>query len=190
MGAKTKFPRADALAVAKELCAALKPITERLIVAGSLRRRKAEVGDVEILYIPKFEPRPNTQDFFAGPISTNLVDELLEKLLAAGTLAKRTNMLDSEMWGPKNKYARHVASGIPVDLFSSREAIWFNYLVCRTGGAENNTAVASAAQRKGWKWNPYGEGFTDANGDTVTVKAEREVFDLAGLKYLEPWERF
>jgi DNA polymerase/3'-5' exonuclease PolX len=187
---KTKFPRAEALAAAKELCDAMKPITERLIVAGSLRRRKAEVGDVEILYIPKFEDRPNTQDFFAGPVKTNLVDEWLVAFLAGGIVAKRLNTLDSEMWGPKNKLAVHRVSGIPIDFFSATEANWFNYLVCRTGGAESNTAIASAAQRKGWKWNPYGAGFTDERGGIVPVTSERDVFDFAGLKYLEPWERF
>lgn len=186
---KIKYPRADALKVAKELCDLLKPITDRLVVAGSLRRRKAEVGDVEILYVPKFEQRPNKEDFFAGPVHINLVDELLESLLARGVLAKRLNALDSEMWGPKNKLAVHVASAIPVDLFLATESNWFNYLVCRTGGAENNTAIASAAQRKGWKWNPYNAGFTDDQGAEVPVKSERDVFDLAGLKYLEPWER-
>ena len=50
---KVTFPRAVAIQVARELCEALKPHCERLIVAGSLRRGKQEVGDVEILYIPK-----------------------------------------------------------------------------------------------------------------------------------------
>ena len=50
---KTRFPRAAAIAVARELCEALKPHCERLIVAGSLRRMKQQVGDVEIVYIPK-----------------------------------------------------------------------------------------------------------------------------------------
>jgi DNA polymerase/3'-5' exonuclease PolX len=186
---KTRFPRAAALAVAKELCDALKPITERLIVAGSLRRRKTEVGDVEILYIPRFEPRPNKEDFFAGPVRTNLVDELLKTLLETQVLSKRLNTRESEMWGPKNKLAQHHPSGIPVDLFSATESNWFNYLVCRTGSADNNTSIASAAIRKGWKWNPYSAGFTDDRGAEIPAWSEQAVFELAGLKYLEPWER-
>ena len=37
------------------------------------------------------------------------------------------------------------ASGIPVDFFATTEEAWFNYLVCRTGPAELNTRIASAA---------------------------------------------
>jgi len=57
MSAKVKYPRMAALSVAKELCDLLKPVTQRLIVAGSLRRRKEQVGDVEIVFIPKWEHR-------------------------------------------------------------------------------------------------------------------------------------
>jgi DNA polymerase/3'-5' exonuclease PolX len=110
-------------------------------------------------------------------------------LLQSGRLAKRTNVNGSEMWGHKNKLAVHVASGIPVDLFSARLGNWFNYLVCRTGGAESNMRIASAAQAKGWKWNPYGVGFTNETGSDVFVNSERDAFELVGLKYLEPWER-
>lgn len=187
---KKRWPRAAALAVAKELCAALQPVTRRLIVAGSLRRRKPEVGDVEILYVPKFE----TQQFdFFSTREANLVDRLLQSLLAVGTLQKRPNVNGSFAWGDKNKLALH-PSGIPVDFFSATEENWFNYLVCRTGGAENNVLIANAAIRRGWKWNPYGPGFSRGGPlagpeQNHPVKSEREVFEFAGLPYREPWER-
>lgn len=47
------------------------------------------------------------------------------------------------MWGEKNKLAVHVRTGIPVDFFAATEANWWNYLVCRTGGEQNNIAIAS-----------------------------------------------
>jgi DNA polymerase/3'-5' exonuclease PolX len=183
---KTKFPRSDALRVAKQLCDALKEWNERLIVAGSLRRRKAEVGDMEILYIPYYRVVP---DGLFDTRRVNMADFVLEKLLKAGVIRKRLNSIGSESWGNKNKLAIHVASGIPVDFFESRTASWFNYLVCRTGGAENNRQIAVAANRKGWKWNPYGAGFTDDKGQLIEVKSERDVFDFVGLPYREPWDR-
>jgi DNA polymerase/3'-5' exonuclease PolX len=59
MTGRTKFQRSDALAVARALVGQLRPKDaaercERVIVAGSLRRRKKEVGDVEILFIPRW----------------------------------------------------------------------------------------------------------------------------------------
>ena len=182
---KTKYPRAAALAVAKELCE-LRRLCDRLICAGSLRRRKLEVGDVEILYIPKFA---TVKDGLFESSQVNVVDLALDEALKEGILAKRKNVNGSVMWGQKNKLAVHVASGIPVDFFEATEANWFNYLVCRTGGAENNRRIAVAANDKGWRWNPYGVGFTDNYGDIKPVSSEREVFELVGLDYLEPWER-
>lgn len=188
---KTRFPRAAALAVAKELCEALKPVTVRLIVAGSLRRRKAEVGDVEILFVP-IVASYKTGLFLEDRQAVSLADECLAGMVRAGILARRKNVNGSEMWGAQNKLALHVASGIPVDLFAATEENWFNYLVCRTGPGESNIRLASAAQAMGWKWNPYGVGFSRASGlgcDTRAMGSEREVFEFVGLPCREPWER-
>lgn len=182
---KKKYPRAEALKVAREICD-LQRICVRLICAGSLRRRKLEVGDVEILYIPKVSTVP---DGLFDHKHVNLVDVALGEMLEVGIITKRLNERGSTMWGDKNKFAVHVASGIPVDFFAATEGNWFNYLVCRTGGADNNTLIASAAQAKGWKWNPYGVGFTNELGQIVPVKSERDVFEFVGLPYQEPWER-
>jgi DNA polymerase (family 10) len=188
---KVKFPAEDAMLAAQEVCNALYPFCERLVIAGSLRRRKETVGDVELVYIPRTEER--ALDFFSTA-AVNLADEALARLLAGGILSKRRNKLGSEMWGAKNKLALHRASGVPVDLFSATRENWWNYLVFRTGGAESNVAVASAARRKGWQWNPYGPGFS--RGGTLAgaveihaVERERDVFDFVGMPWREPWER-
>jgi len=182
-----RWPRAAALAVAKELCDALAPACDRLVVAGSLRRRKATVGDVEILYVSKREERP-VDLFTTAPAS--LADDVIDDLLRAGVLAKRLSKTGVPAWGPLNKLAIHTASGIPVDLFAATPESWWNYLVCRTGGAESNRRIASLAQRQGLRWNPYGVGFARlADGEIVAVGSEQAVFEAVGLRYEEPWER-
>lgn len=50
---KKKFPAASAIQVAQSIVAALAPSCQRIEIAGSLRRRKQEVGDIEILYVAK-----------------------------------------------------------------------------------------------------------------------------------------
>lgn len=82
---KTRFPRALALDVARELVAALKPVCDRLVIAGSLRRRKTEVGDVEVLYIPRFE---TVRDGLFDTAQLNLADRSLEILEARGILGE------------------------------------------------------------------------------------------------------
>lgn len=192
MGIKSKFPRAIAIEVARDLCRYLEPHCERLIVAGSLRRRKMEVSDLELLFVPKFETVPT--DLFAVE-QRSRVDMKLEQLLAAGVLQKRLNSLGAVTWGPKNKYLVHAATGLPVDCFTTNVESWFNYLVCRTGSKESNQNIAREALVRGWMWNPYGPGFSRTepvlNGGCREhiVTSEQEVFQFVGLPYREPWER-
>ena len=109
MSNKPKYPRAEALAVAKELCQ-IQKLCDRLICAGSLRRRKAMVGDVEILYIPKFTTVP---DGLFDTKRVSVVDLALEEMLKAGILAQRRNVNGSVMWGSKNKLAMAVLFSAP-----------------------------------------------------------------------------
>jgi len=181
---KKRYPREAAIAVARELVGQLAPVTERLVVAGSLRRGKAEVGDVEILFIPRREER-QVDLFNVGPI--DLAEEKIAMVLRYGDLAKRRTARGSVTWGERNKLAVHCASGIPVDLFAATEANWWNYLVCRTGPAELNRRICSAAIARGWKWNPYGSGFTRPDGSSeVAMTSEQEVFEFVGLEYKPP----
>ncbi len=190
---KQKFPRADALAVARELCAVLKPICARLIVAGSLRRGKPAVGDVEILYIPYMAPitKLRQTDLLVPPPAEllNTTDPFIDDLVTRGILTQRRNIGGSITWGQKNKLATHHASGIPVDFFATTDPCWFNYLVCRTGSADTNIRIANAYQDEGCKWNPYGPGYTNKNGIVCVNATERSVFLNAGLSYLEPRDR-
>jgi DNA polymerase/3'-5' exonuclease PolX len=183
---KPKFAREAALEVARRICTALKPACEQLIVGGSLRRMRQAVGDVEIVYVSKRGMITPPGEIFARMVT--VADVEIEKLMAGGVLARRQSRTGSEAWGAKNKLAVHTATGIPVDLFATTADCWWNYVVCRTGGAETNVAIAHAAQRRGWKWNPYGPGFS--RGDDVhPVTSEREVFEFVGLPYQEPRDR-
>lgn len=173
--------------MARELVQVLRPVSERLIVAGSLRRMKPQVGDVEIIYIPR---RGLAADGDLFESRKNLADMAIDDLIRRFVLAKRTNVKGAEMFGSKNKLARHVLSGVPVDLFSATPANWFNYLVCRTGPALSNTRIALEARTRGYKWNPYGDGFTRlSDGETIPMDSEEAVFRFVGLPYLKPWER-
>lgn len=188
MSDKIKFPRAAAVEVAREMSAALKPCCkpERLIVAGSLRRRRAEVGDVELLYISELVEK---RDGLFDRSNASAVDEKLEAMLADGRLAKRKNVNGSEMWGAKNKLALHVASGIPVDFFSTNEECFFMSLVIRTGPKDFNLRLIESARKRGLKLHAYGVFERISNGENIVPKSEREVFEIAGMVYREPWER-
>lgn len=186
---KRRWPRPVGIEVAREVCSALRPACERLVVAGSLRRRKDDIGDVEIVYVSASEIRPDPEDFFRNR-SFSLADEAIEALVSSGTFVRRLNSKGTPAFGPKNKLVRHVDSGMPVDLFATTDAAWWNYLVCRTGPADSNVRIAKLAQARGYQWKPYGEGFSRvSDGALIPMQSEREVFQFVGLPYLEPWER-
>ncbi len=192
---KIKYPRYKALAVAEELVEALRPCCTRVEIAGSIRRGRPQVGDVEIVYVPSFAPGERV-DMFAPPEPVNMAEAMIQGWVSSHVIRQRLNVEEHPTWGLKNKLAVHESSGIPVDLFSTTEDAWFNYLVCRTGGAENNTVIAAMAKSKGWKWNPYAEGFSRVDWDgketgekSPRMDSEEAVFAFVSLRYLTPSER-
>jgi DNA polymerase/3'-5' exonuclease PolX len=67
MTAKQKIPLAQARQLAQELATIhLRPACERIEVAGSVRRGKSEVSDVELVAIPRFGEQLN---LFGEPAS-------------------------------------------------------------------------------------------------------------------------
>ena len=168
-----------ARAIAEGLKERLQPACERIEIAGSIRRRKPEVGDIELLCIPKY-----------GGLSchVNLLEQVIIDLMHARILDYRLNKRGRRAYGLKNKLMAHLPSGIGVDIFSTTEESWPVALVIRTGGAETNKRIAIAAIRKGWHLKAYGSGFSTPQGEVI-CRSERDVFELVGLPYLEPWER-
>jgi DNA polymerase/3'-5' exonuclease PolX len=190
MSDKPKFPRAVALEVAAQMCRALKPWCDKLIVAGSLRRRKAEVGDVEICFLGQIGMLPDAADLFGKLVATNLARREIDGLVSDCTLKPRPKADGTFTWGNYNRLAIHTASGVPVDFFTCEPAGWWSLLVCRTGSAASNERICNAAIARGLRWNPY-LGFEDrqSGGLVHVARSEADVFKRVGLPYAEPWER-
>ena len=195
---KPRFPRATALAVTRELLARIDGTTDRLLVAGSLRRRKPEVGDVEFVIIPRVEERPDPGDLFGAKRPFDLAACAIEEMLRDGTLRPRPKCDETLTWGEQIKLATHVAIGLGIDFFLTDPARFWNLVVCRTGPKELNIEICNRARTMGWQWKPYGEGFlrespihaTPARPPEIrTMHSEEEVFRFVGLPYLQPADR-
>ena len=165
-----------ARAIAEELKGLLESACERITIAGSIRRRKPFVGDIEILAIPKFE------------CGIDQLDREIGALFVKGILDYRRNKLGSAVYGEKNKLLLHKPSGIGIDVFSTDAECWPVALVVRTGGARTNKRIAYTALRKGWRFRAYGDGFDTPDGH-ISCKTEQEVFEAVGLPYLVPEQR-
>ena len=162
--------------IADEVKTLLAPGCDWVEIVGSTRRRKPDVGDIELLCIPKY---------VAG---VDQLDSEIGALFIQRILGFRLNKRGSTVYGPKNKLLVHIPSGIGVDIFSTTAECWWVALVIRTGPKESNIAIATAAQRKGWRLRAYGSGFDTPNG-LIECHSERDVFETVGLPYQEPEER-
>ena len=165
-----------ARAIAEELKALLEPSCHRIEIAGSIRRQKPEVGDIELLCIPRY----------VGGVDQ--LDRQIGALVGQRILGFRRNKRGSRVYGPKNKLMVHLPSGIGVDIFSTDELCWPVALVVRTGGENTNKRIATAALRKGWRFRAYGDGFDMPDGH-IRCSSEQDVFGAMSLPYLPPEER-
>lgn len=165
-----------AKAIAEELVDLLKLACERVAIAGSIRRQKPDVGDIEILCIPRFDE------------GIDLLERTLGYFMLRQVFDYRRDKRGRITYGPKNNLLVHKPSGIGVDIFSTTEECWWVALAIRTGPKELNIAIAMAAQKQGWRLKAYGAGFDTPSG-VIRCESEQEVFELVGLPYKAPWER-
>jgi len=128
------------------------------VIAGSYRRRKETVGDIDILVAGKASS-PVMQRFLA-------YDEV-DRVVAKG----------------KTKSTVLLHSGLQVDLLLIPEDSFGSALQYFTGSKAHNIAVRTRAVKQGLKLNEYGvfRGKTRLAGRT-----EEEVYRGVGLPYIEP----
>jgi DNA polymerase/3'-5' exonuclease PolX len=151
-----------AMAIAERVKAHLAPHCERIEIAGSIRRRKADVGDIEMVAIPK----PYDVGLFASGIAQ--IVSVWPKV--RGEL-------------PCKYTQRMLPEGIALDLFFATEENWGLIYAIRTGSADYSHRVLAC----GWVRNGYKSvnGMLTRDGVAVPVREERDLFRLAGV----PWEQ-
>lgn len=173
---KQPTPYAAALAKARALETALSPACERVLIAGSLRRRKAEVGDLELVVLPKTEP---LQDMFG---QTAGVRSLLDDRLGELGLGFSKN-------GPKFKVFDW--QGMTCDLFICSPATWAVNATLRTGCAEFSHWLVTEKRQGGAR--PAHLTLKDAVlhevGRPLDLREERDLFAAFEIDWIEPEER-
>jgi len=148
-------------------------------VAGSVRRRKPEVNDIELLCIPRL----------GGLIGeVDLLDQTLIDLMHGEILGYRLNKRGRATYGTKNKLMVHIPSGAAVDIFSTTWDCWGMALFVRTGPREWNIKAMSRFRELGMQGHAYG-GVTDAKGNELGCPDEETVFQHLGWAYVPPERR-
>ena len=158
----------DAIVIAKRIKAELAPHCDRIEIAGSIRRKKPEVGDIEIVCIPK----PYNVDLFESGIAT---------------VINKWEKVKGEL--PCKYTQRLLPDGTKVDIFTATRDNWGLILAIRTGSAEfSHLVLCSNWARKGYK-SVKGYLTKVSTGKIIPVREEEYLFDLIGIKYLLPENR-
>jgi DNA polymerase (family 10) len=159
------------LARAKEIAAKvieqLKPYCSRIEIAGSIRRQKRFVNDIDICLVPSDPWRLHSTIVSLGQVKM------------AGLKIQRVTVAEAM-----------------VDIYIGTEETWATLLLIRTGSKEHNIKLCSLAKSKGMQLKADGTGLFElsvsgCDGEWVRIAGDTEesIFEALGLKYLKPEER-
>ena len=174
MSTATKQPLPVVLPVAERLVAALRPHCLRIEIAGSLRRERPLVGDIEIVAIPI---RPT--DLFGAPVKGKTpLDVFLDS--KGITFTRRGERYQQFAYG------RHT-----VDLFLPTAETWGSIFTIRTGSWEFSRWLVTSQAAGGAAPNTIQprDGRLYESGRLLATPEEVDVFHALGLVYIEPSER-
>jgi DNA polymerase/3'-5' exonuclease PolX len=184
MGTLPKRPLADVRPVADDLVARLRPACERLEIAGSIRRARPQVGDIELVAIPRFEERERpSQGTLFGPERPRRAERanlLWDAVDALGVFCEKR--------GPV--YRQFAWRGVRVDVYTCERGNWGWILFHRTGPGYLRAKIGSMlvargfAAVDGWIWDARGLSI-----DRVETPEESVVFRLLGIPELPPDRR-
>ncbi len=158
--AEQRLRLADAEAIAQPLLAWLQqtPGIKNLIVAGSFRRRKETVGDLDILVTASRN----------APVMQQLVEyDAVTEVVSSG----------------KTRATVILRAGLHVDLRVVPQVSYGAALCYFTGSKAHNIALRTIGVSKGYKINEYGVFKGDRR---IAGKTETSLYRQIGLKYIEP----
>ncbi len=159
---RERMPLGRALALAREIMRVLEALSQvkQISMAGSLRRMRETVGDVDLL-ITSTKPAKVMQLFTSLP-----------------------QVADVLMQGDTKASIRH-REGIQVDLRVVEPECFGAALQYFTGSKAHNIRVRELASRKGLKVSEYGV-FRESSGRRIAGATEEEVYKAVGLPYIPP----
>jgi DNA polymerase (family X) len=181
-----------AMSLAEAVQNQLGPYCHKLEIAGSIRRARPEVNDVDLVALPK-----------AGQV------EALKARCRQRCRVIRDggqNFIVAMKPGAAFGLGQHdefqldifIARPSETDLLSQRPGNFGSLLLCRTGSREHNILLCQNAKKADMKWHPYegllaggewdfeGQDAAYRGGTVIASETEEEIFEALGMKWVAP----
>lgn len=165
---KERIPLAKALKVAEPLLAAIRalPGVQRAELAGSIRRKKATIGDIDLLIQAAARDR---RQLVSRIISLPLVKKVTAKGMSKVSVVLKKMDMQTDI---RLVHAYEFGAA-------------FLYF---TGSKEHNIHLRTLARNKGYKLNEYGL-FDLKTGQRLAGATEEEMYHYLGLPWFTPEKR-
>lgn len=165
--------------IADGLVKDLLPFCERAEIAGSIRREKPEVKDIEIVAVPKLLP---ITDMFGASVGTSsAIEENIQSLLTSWNAYTIKN-------GEKYKMIALADHGIKLDLFIVTKESWGVQFVIRTGPSDFSHWLVTQ-KRFGGAMPAHAKvegGRIIVANKPIETNEEIDVFNFLQIKMQEP----
>jgi DNA polymerase (family 10) len=157
-----RFLLGDILPIALELKEKLEEqqIAKKVQIAGSIRRRKETIGDIDIL-ITSDEPE-EIMDYF---VNLDIVNRVLSKGLTKSSVITEKNL--------------------QIDLRVVDPSSFGSALLYFTGSKEHNVKLRKIALDHNWKLSEYGLRDKKKN-EVIAGEDESKIYELLGMAYISP----
>jgi len=164
---------------AEEVKQALSSSCYRIEIAGSLRRREGDAGDIEFVAVPKL-----FKDFVGDMMYPSPLDLKLQSLDVE--IAKNGNKYKQLYW--------NLQSGLVMqaDLFLQPDpATWGVNFMLRTGDAKFSHLMVTKQMYGGYMPDQYNvrEARVWENSVALPTPEEESLFELWGMDYIKPENR-
>lgn len=158
-----------ARAKAERIVAELAPFCDKIEIAGSIRRGRMFVNDIDLVVLPR-----------AG--QTNALRERCKRNSEVVTDGEQNLIV--KLPGIDFQLDVFIARPASTELFEKKPSNWGTLLLCRTGSKEYNIFLATRAQKLGLHWKPY-EGIFD-DELLIASETEEEIFAALKLAFIPP----
>lgn len=165
---KQRIPLATAIRIAQPVLTAIRAIpgVQRAEIAGSIRRKKSTIGDIDMLVQAATRDRKKIVNRFIGL-------PYVKKVIAAGTTRVSVVLKQKD---------------IQADIRLVQAYEFGAALLYFTGSKEHNIRLRTLARDKGYKINEYGV-FESSSGRRIAGTTEQEIYSCLGLPYQKPEDR-